>query len=523
MRLLSAKEMAAVDRRAIENLGIPGMVLMENASVGVADAIGERFGGARSVVIFCGPGNNGGDGLALTRILEARGYHVRSFLVLGSKVPAGDAGLQLEILRRAGREVTELTSETDLEPAIDLAASADLVVDALFGTGLTRGLEGHFAELVTSLDRLPVPVVAVDLPSGLNGSSGEIPGPYLTADLTVTFAAPKIAQVMPPACAAVGELAVVDLGIPPELVEEAPGRLHLLTLEDVRAMGRGAALDAHKGTQGHVLVVAGSTGKSGAAILSSRAAVRGGAGLVSVAVPSSLLSFLEQGSVESMTLPLAETSGGCLATTAFEQLLRHAQGKSVLALGPGLGAEPTVRDGVWRLLEGSDLPIVLDADGLNALGGDLDRLSQRGAPTLLTPHPGEAARLLGISSADVQADRLAAASRLASAGGAFVALKGFRTVIAEPDGELWINATGSAALATGGSGDVLTGWVAALVAQGYDPASALKIGVYVHGLAGERVAEQLGIAGTSAGDLPVAMAKAWNWISDPTSCERGKY
>ena len=223
MRVLTAGQMRGVDLRAIEELGIPGMVLMENASVGVADAIGNRFPEVDGVVIFCGPGNNGGDGLALARILDARGYDVATFLVVGSGMPKGDAGRQLAILERAGRTVEKLGPDSDLDSAIRRAEASGLVVDALFGTGLSRPLVGHFAALVKRLDRLGKPIVAVDLPSGLNGSRGEIPGPYFTADLTVTFAAPKIAHVLAPACAAIGELAVVDLGIPRELIEEAEG------------------------------------------------------------------------------------------------------------------------------------------------------------------------------------------------------------------------------------------------------------------------------------------------------------
>ena len=534
MKILTAAQMQAVDRRAIDELGIPGLVLMENASVGVADALGRRFADAVTVAIFCGPGNNGGDGLALARILDARGYGVSTFLVTRNGSEAedglwglqGDAAAQLGILRRASRPVTHLGPDDALAMAgaLRCAAAADVVVDALFGTGLSRALEGHFAELVLALDRLRRPLIAVDLPSGLDGSRGAVPGPHLRADLTVTFAAPKIAHVTAPACDAVGDLAVVDLGIPPELVEEADGRCYLLTEDEVASLLAGAASDdsaAHKGTYGHVLLVGGSPGKSGAVVLAARAAVRSGAGLVSAAVPRDLLSIVDGASVESMTVGLAQDADGLLCAECEAQLADHLEGKAVVALGPGLGRGAELETWVRAFIGSLQLPLVLDADGLGAVAPELDLLSRRAAPTVLTPHPGEAGRLLGRSSAAIQEDRLAAAAELARRSGAVVALKGYRTVIAEPDGSLWINPTGDASLATGGSGDVLTGIVAALMAQGHDAASATKIGVYVHGLAGEHAGARLGRHGVAAGDLIETLGPIWRRLGGGDVCDEG--
>ena len=519
MKVLTASQMREVDRRAIDELGIPGMVLMENASVGVADALGRRFPEASTVAIFCGPGNNGGDGLALARILDARGYGVSTFLVVPASVQdggeqddgeddsggygeddsegepvslPGDAGRQLEILRRCGRRVDVIGPGDDLGPALRCAAASDVVIDALFGTGLSRPLEGHFAALVEALDDASTPLIAVDLPSGLDGSRGSVPGPHLSADLTVTFAAPKIAHVTAPACASVGELAVVDLGIPPELVEEVGGRCYLLTEEVVAsliALGAGSrSPDSHKGSFGHVLVVGGSPGKSGAVVLAARAAVRSGAGLVTAAVPQSLVPIVDAGSVESMTVGLAEDGEGLLDLSADSPLDAALKGKACVALGPGLGTSPELGRRMRRFVAELELPLVLDADGLNAMGSELGELRGRPAPTVLTPHPGEAGRLLGRPTAEIQADRLAAAAELAQRSGSVVILKGFRTVIAEPGGsgaggELWVNPTGDEALATGGTGDVLTGMVCALIGQGYDAASAAKIGAFMHGRA----------------------------------------
>lgn len=527
MKILTARQMQGVDRRAIEELGIPGMVLMENAAVGVADGLGRRFPEAVSVAIFCGPGNNGGDGLALARILDARGYGVSTFLVTRRDSEAaaeswgleGDAAAQLGILHRAGRLVTHLgpDDEASMDSALRCAAASDVVIDALFGTGLSRPLEGHFATLVEALARLRRPLVAVDLPSGLDGSRGAVPGPHLRADLTVTFAAPKIAHVTAPACDAIGELAVVDLGIPPELVEEAEGSCYLLTEDDVAALLAVAEHDAdagaHKGSYGHVLLIGGSPGKSGAVVLAARAAVQSGAGLVTAAVPRDLLATVDGASVESMTVALNQDEQGLLAPSTDKGLTACLAGKSAVALGPGLGRGPELESWVRRFVLELELPLVIDADGLNAVAGDLGALRGRPAPTVLTPHPGEAGRLLGRSAADVQEDRLAAAAELAQRSGSVVALKGFRTVVAVPDGSLWINPTGDACLATGGTGDVLTGMIVALAAQGHDLASATKIAVFVHGLAGEEEGARRGRQGVAAGHVIEALGPIWRRLS----------
>ena len=509
MRVLSSEQMAAVDRRAIEDLGIPGPVLMENAASGAVDVLGERFPRASSIAIFCGPGNNGGDGYAMARLLDARGYTVDVFRA--GRRPQGDALLQLEILERAGREVTPLPDEAAIEDALQRSARADVLVDSLFGTGLSRPLTGLFAKLAEGLDGLGVPILAVDLPSGLSGSRPEIIGPHLRADVTVTFAAPKIAHVLAPTCDEVGELVVVEFGMPAELVDEAPGSWHLLRSEDMAAQLLPATPGAHKGTFGHVLVIGGCRGTSGAVILATRAAVRAGAGLVTAAVPQALLDLVEMGSVESMTVALESSS--VLSVSDVDTLAGLAAPKHAVVLGPGLGQHDSTASAVLNLLGRLDRPLVLDADGLNALRGDLAALAGRSPATVLTPHPGEMARLLGVEVADVEADRPAAALELARLSGAIAVLKGRRSLIASPGGELFINPTGNAGMATGGSGDVLAGIIAALLAQGYDGLVAACLGVYVHGLAGDLAAESSGRAGLAAGDLVSFLPAAWRRLA----------
>ncbi|MFL6198090.1 MAG: NAD(P)H-hydrate dehydratase [Thermoanaerobaculia bacterium] len=499
MRILSAEAMREVDRCAIEELGIPSLVLMENAAIGVADAIGEVYEEAESAAIFCGPGNNGGDGLAIARHLAVRGYDVQVFLVAGARGMRGDAEVQLGICRRQGLAIQEVADEDGVVEALEEAREADLIVDALFGTGLSKPLEGMLADLVQGLNDLPLPRVAVDLPSGLNGSKAEPLGPHVEADLTVTFAAPKIAHVFPPASDSVGELVVTDLGIPPELVEEAEeegGPLHLLVGEELSGLLPERKPGTHKGDYGHVLILAGSPGKAGAAILAARAAVRSGAGLVTAAVPASILDVVDLGSIESMTLPLPDLS--------LERVLEAAEGKSVLAMGPGLGQEKETAEAVRRIALEVPLPLVLDADGINAFAppaGTAPELAGRSAETVLTPHPGELGRLLGIPTSEVQADRIAAARRAAAEAEAVVVLKGYRTLVATPGGEVHVNPTGNPGMATGGTGDVLTGLIAGLLAQGLGALDAARLGVYLHGLAGDLAAARTGEAALAAGDL----------------------
>jgi hydroxyethylthiazole kinase-like uncharacterized protein yjeF len=503
MRILTAEAMREVDRAAIEELGIPSMVLMENAAIGVVEAIAEAYEDAESAAIFCGPGNNGGDGLAVARHLSVRGWEVRIFLVTNSHELSTDAAAQLEICRKIELPILQIAAEKELRVALEAAADCDVVVDALFGTGLARPLEGLFARVVEAINGLPVPCVAVDLPSGLAGSEPRPIGLHVKADLTVTFAAPKVAHVFPPSADAVGEMVVTDLGIPARLVddvEEEAGDLHLLMGEELADLLPARDAGAHKGDFGHALIVAGSPGKAGACILAVRAAVRAGAGLVTAAVPEPILQTVELGSIESMTLPLPAGVSGHLGERAADVVLEAAEGKAVLALGPGLGTEPFTVAAIRRVALECPLPLVLDADGLNAFEGKAGDLAARRAETILTPHPGELGRLLGISTAQIQEDRIAAARGAAEETGAIVVLKGHMTLIASGTA-VFVNPTGNPGMATGGTGDVLTGLIAGFLAQGLDALDAAVLAVYLHGLAGDLTATRLGEVSLAAGDL----------------------
>jgi NAD(P)H-hydrate epimerase len=515
MRILTAESMSQVDRVAIEDYGIPSLVLMENAALGLVDAVAESYPEARSVSIFCGPGNNGGDGLALARHLSIRGYHVEVTLATGGKQLGGDAAVQLDICQAQGLKIREIEKDEGVQVFAEMARRTDLVVDALFGIGLGRPLEGQFADLVQALNALSVPRLAVDLPSGLRGSRAEVPGPHLEADLTVTFGAPKIAHIFPPSANAVGDVVVADLGIPTAIVDRAEGHLHLLTGDELASDLVPRAEASHKGDFGHLVSLAGSTGKAGAAILAARAAVRSGTGLVTAAVPEPIVQTVDLGSLESMSLPLPLDTSQGLDESCVDLLLDFLVDKDALAVGPGLGLAVSTVEVVKRLVSGVALPVVLDADGLNAFAGDLESLAARTAGTVLTPHPGELARLLGTETRQVQDQRVESAREAAERSGAVVVLKGHRSLIASPSGEVFVNPTGNAGMASGGMGDVLTGVVAGLVAQSYEPLVAALLGTFIHGLAGDIAVRQgRGLIALAASDLLETLADAFAELSD---------
>ena len=495
MKILTAAEMREVDRRTIE-AGIPGIVLMENAGHRVVEFVAERFAplGAQRIVVLCGKGNNGGDGLVIARQLHTR-FRPASLHVVLLAEPGelkGDAAANLAMLLAAGRQV-----EREIPPE---ARAATLVVDALLGTGVSGAATGRMLQGIREINHgFPLAtVVAVDLPSGMPSDSGEPAGEFARADYTVTFTAPKVAQAMPPNCDHTGELMVGAIGSPPELYADA-----WLALVEPAMFGELLApreRAGHKGTYGHVLVVAGSRGKTGAAAMAGLAALRAGAGLVTVASAESAIAEIASHAPELMTEPLPETESGCIALNANLEAL--AQGKSVIAMGPGLGRAAQIAAMVNRLAEAFEGPMVLDADALVGQGMVGQGEGHPARIRILTPHPGEMARLTGKTTADIQADRIGVARAYATEHGVTLVLKGQRTVIAFPDGRAWINPTGTPAMGKGGSGDILTGLIAGLVAQFPERADqAVAAAVYLHGLAGQLGAQALGDKGLLATDL----------------------
>jgi NAD(P)H-hydrate epimerase len=503
MRILNAEQMREADRRTIHDIGIPSLVLMENAGRQTVAAMESLYSGLaeRRVALVCGKGNNGGDGFVIARSLHQRGVPVSVFLIGHVAEVKGDARVNLEILGRLGLTVVEVADESAWELHITEIEQHDLIVDALFGTGLSAPLAGFYETVVADLNECGIPIVSVDMPSGLSADTPDVIGPAIEATVTVTLAAPKLPLVLPPGEAKSGEVVIADIGIPSDVIAQLEGpHIELLTRDGMRPLVQPRAADAHKGDFGHVLVVAGSMGKSGAAVLAGLGALRSGAGLTTVATPRSCQPIVAAQAPEYMTEGLDETPAGTVDFAAVETVLGF--GADVLVVGPGLGRGESVTAFVRELVVKSAAPIVLDADGLNAFGGDASALVGReGRDLVITPHPGEMARLLGCAVQDVQADRLGLAGDFARAHKLYVVLKGYRTIVATPEGKIFVNPTGSAGMATGGTGDVLAGMIGAWLAQLLDAEAACRLAVYLHGSAGELADADTGEVSMTAGDL----------------------
>ena len=512
MRVLNAAQMRDADRQTIEEIGIPSMVLMENAGRQVVAALEAAYTDLndRHVAVLCGPGNNGGDGFVVARTLHQHGIGVSVFVVATLAGIKGDARLNLEILGRLGLTVVEISDEHAWDLHFSEISQSDLIIDAIFGTGLKSPLAGIMETVAGDVNASGIPVVAVDLPTGMSADHVEPIGECIHANITVTLAAPKLPLVLPPGEALAGRIVVADIGIPAEVIDGIAGpRIELLTREAMRELLQPREPDSHKGDYGHVLVVAGSRGKTGAAHLAAIGALRSGAGLVSVATPRTSQPIVAAMGAEYMTVPIEETPDGTIAFSGLEQVLNFEP--DVIAAGPGLGTGDDVTAFVHGLVAKSESPLVLDADALNALASEPDLLQNGGEgsrPVVITPHPGEMARLLKTSVEAVQSNRLDTARDFAVQHQIYVVLKGHRTLIATPDGKVFINPVGNPGMATGGTGDVLAGVLAAWLGQLLDAEAACKIGVYLHALAGDLTEADEGEVAMTAGDLAAHLGDA---------------
>ncbi len=515
MKVVTVHTMQEIDKRAIEEFGIPGLNLMENAGQSCTDAIVEEFGSHGFAVVIAGKGNNGGDGYVIARLLRQAGWDVHVFILAERGQISGDAATNLARL-----PVEEITYCPRAGQLADLhmgeIARADVIVDALFGTGLRSDLEGVFRETVEIINASGRPVLAVDIPSGIHGTTGRVLGDAVRASITVTFAFAKLGHVLYPGAEHTSRLIVADIGIPLRLLETASG-FDLLNDDFIRPMLRRRDRQAHKGQFGHCLVLAGSTGKTGAAALSANSAMRAGSGLVTLAVAESLHAILETKTTEVMTVALPDSNSGYLTSSAFPAIEKLLPGKDALALGPGLGIRPGTTALVQTIVESFSLPMVIDADALNALAEDITILRRKkSAEIILTPHPGEMARLLGTSIPDVEAVRILIAQEFARNFGVYLVLKGARTIVASPTGTAAINGSGNPGMATGGMGDVLTGIITSLLGQGYSAWDACRLGVFIHGYAADLVADEKGEIGICASDVQEMLPYAYKkLISTP--------
>jgi NAD(P)H-hydrate epimerase len=506
MILVTAAEMQEMDRQAIETHGIAGLELMENAGRGAARVLLNQFAGSikTGVGIICGKGNNGGDGFVIARYLAEQRIDVTVYLLAKAAAVKGEAAANLKRLAALKIPVIEIPDEDSFSKINSDLCGFDLLVDAILGTGLTSDVRGFFKtviDFINDLNRTGIPVFAVDIPSGLNSDTGQPCGTCIRAQGTATFALPKIGHYTYPGADYTGKLEVIEIGIPGAVVEAVGPKQYLLTPERICACFAPRSADTHKGRTGHLLVVAGSTGKTGAAAMTAVSAMRTGAGLVTLGIAQSLNPIVETQVLEVMTAPLPESRYGILADTAIDDIKKLAAAKTCLAIGPGIGQAAETRSLVKKIISQSDTPMVIDADGLNNIAGQTQLLKKLKAPAVLTPHPGEMARLIETSPAAVQQNRLECARNFATNFGVHVVLKGAATIIAHPNGGVFINPTGNPGMASAGMGDVLTGVLAGFITQGFAPEAAAHAAVYLHGAAADTLAKTIGPIGYLAGEV----------------------
>ena len=522
MKVVTAAEMRQIDQDTIEGIGIPGIVLMETAGSTIVRAIEKHYSTSKRIGILAGKGNNGGDGLVIARQLAHTGHDVHIFLLSPPDSFTGEAGINLQISKNLGLRIEEILTDTahkseassDQSTSLSHIASRDLLVDAIFGTGLRGTVRDPIITVINTINNLPAPILSVDLPSGLDADTGNPLGTCVRADRTVTIGLPKRGVLVHPGAELTGKLEVVDIGFPEQVVNAQDIKVNWTTAAQASQWMPQRPTACHKGTYGRVLVIAGSTGMTGAAALASEAALRTGAGLVTLAIPKHLNPILEGLLPEVMTLPLPETEAGSLSVSATLAILKFAEKtKSVLAIGPGLSQHSETVSLVHQLVrenqeQGLNLRMVIDADGLNALAQSPEIISLLDRGAVLTPHPGEMARLTNTTVATLEKDRISTAQQFASEHGLTLVFKGAPTVSADANGDVWINSTGNPGMATGGMGDVLTGVIAGLMAQGISNETAAALGVYLHGLAGDIAAEALGMPGLIASDVLKAVPQA---------------
>ena len=516
MIVVTAEQMRAMDRLTIEKYGVPSLTLMERAGQAVTQAILQNFArnAKQGVLIVAGKGNNGGDGFVVARLLKKKRVPCEVALLARKDELSPDAAHNLRAYLKLKGKVTEISAD-QLELLGERLSQKGLIVDAILGTGLKSEVRGLFGDAITMINTSGVPVVAVDIPSGLHTDNGTPLGVAVQAEMTVALGFAKVGEVIYPGLNYVGDLVVADIGIAAAAVAEVAPKTELLDRETIRWLVPRRAPDTHKGTYGHLLVVAGARGKTGAAILACRAAMRTGAGLVTLAAPRSLNNIFATSLIEVMTEPLGDNAAEELEPLGDDDWRHLLERKDALLFGPGIGVTTATQNSLRWLLRNLDLPWVIDADGLNNLALEIGRLRHAKTAPVLTPHPGEMARLIGKSTADVNADRVEIARAFAVEHRCHLVLKGARTVIATAEGNVFINPTGNPGMASGGMGDVLAGILSALLGQGFTAASAMKLGVYLHGFVGDRVAAARGEVGLIASDIIDGLPEGMRALAAP--------
>lgn len=542
MWAVTPSQMRQIDERAINEFKIPGIILMENAALQVVNFIKDHYLKDHypitqcsrmsiktpvqiplkvpvkipvRVLVICGCGNNGGDGFAVARHLYLLGYQVTTLILHNrGKVPSGDAGINLEMLKTLNCDIVWLEEDEDPTRAKAIVHSSSLIIDALFGTGLDRAVAGNYASIIDEINKNNTPIVSIDIPSGIHGETGQVLGTAVKATDTITFGYIKPGHLLFPGREYAGHVHVKPIGLPLDSATSIGAKIFTLNDEDLAQKLKDRPRDSHKGTFGKVAVIAGSTGLTGAAYLTAISALRSGAGLVTLGIPSSLNSIMEEKLTEVMTFSLEDKGQGHLIPESIDDIIELLKDKDVLAIGPGCGKNSGVFEILRNIFGRINISIVIDADGLNHISKDMNLLKIHQSPVIITPHPGEMSRLTGIAVEDILKKPMEVAAEFARKLNVIVLLKGAASIVADPQGQIYINSSGNSGMAKGGSGDVLTGMIASLVAQGYDPFEATVFGCYIHGRAGDEAADLSGEIGMIAGDIVDAIPRTFKKLYD---------
>ncbi|MBW2653915.1 MAG: NAD(P)H-hydrate dehydratase [Deltaproteobacteria bacterium] len=508
MHLVTASQMQEMDKQTIESFGIPGLVLMENAGRGAVDFLLKKFKDIKpkKIAVIAGRGNNGGDGFVIARYLMEKGIIVNTFLLSSKEKVVGDAKINMDLAqklcdRSSTCSIVEISTADAFKTQKTRILHHDLFVDAILGTGLNSDVRGVFKDAIELINSSQRPVFSVDIPSGLHSDTGQPLGTAVKADATATFAFAKAGQLLYPGNTYTGDLKIIDIGIPNFIAREKNIQLSLIEKKEIAACFTPRNFQSHKGSFGHLLVIAGSMGKTGAAALCANAAMRCGTGLVTLGIAKSLNKIIEPLVIEPMTHPLPEKENGFLSDNCFDDIQTLLKDKQALAIGPGLGTRNGTRQLVSKLIEKSNVPLIIDADAINCIAQTPEILKKKKSPAILTPHPGEMARLCNMTTSDIQADRIGIASRFAKAYDVTLVLKGAQTLVSLPDGRSFICPTGNPGMASGGMGDVLTGMIAGFYPQKFSPEKASLAGVFIHGLCADILAKEIGAFGFVATDM----------------------
>ena len=503
MKIVTVEEMREIDKIAIKELGIPGAVLMENAGQSVVSSMENYFdlNSTNKITVVCGKGNNGGDGFVAARYLTNLQKNVDVFIIGDDKTIKGDAGNNLKILKNLGVKPRIIKTQNDIRFLSQSLTTSDIVVDAIFGTGFKGKIEGIGANVVSRINESENGIVAVDTPSGTDSNTGKVSGIAIKADITVTMGLPKSGQFLYPAKNYVGELYIADIGFPEQAIDRVSPGGTLIDEKIVQRFIPWRVQNMHKGGFGRILIIAGSTGMTGAAALSATSALRAGAGLVYLAIPEGLNPILEEKCTETITIPVHQTDEGSISIKAYDRIMKKISEVDAVAIGPGMSQNAETQKLIRKVIENAAVPLLIDADGINALQGNTEIIKKRRKATILTPHPGEMARLINSSARTVDENRLEVANRFTSEWGVILVLKGVPTIISKDDGTYWLNNCANSGLATGGSGDVLSGLIIGFLGQKTTPLAAAVSGVYIHSLAGEILRENIGEHSMIAGDI----------------------